>query len=344
MRPLLGQRRPDLAGHFLLPVKLTVEIAGGGPAGASAAISALKHGAGAVIHEKSHLPRHKVCGEFLSPEILPLLERLGVENTFHQAGPARIRRMLIVTGNASKSAALPETAFGLSRWAFDELLCRRARELGAEHQRDAIRQPPAGSIWAAGRRAVQPRGTRLFGFKAHFSGPSDDAVELYFWRGCYVGINTVESGVTNVCGLGPETALSAVGFDIDALVDAHAPLRERLHLLHRSFDWLHTGPLVFANALTEQPAFYPAGDALSFVDPFTGSGLLSAVLTGAQAGECAALAISPDRYIGRCRRALGRAFRFSAGLRKLAGTAAAEVLLPAVPASVLYRLTRPSVA
>ena len=322
----------------------TVEIAGGGPAGASAAISVIRCGSHAVVHEKSRLPRHKVCGEFLSPEILPLLDGLGAAPAFYAAGPARIRRMVIASGRASKSASLAEPAFGLSRWSFDELLFRHALDLGAVHVRDALAEPRPGVVWAAGRRAAQRRGERLFGFKAHYTGPFDDAVELYFWRGCYAGVNTVEGGVTNVCGLGPETVLSRVGFDIDALLDEHAPLRERLGPLRRSFDWLHTGPLVFANSFAERPVFYPAGDALSFVDPFTGSGLLAAVLTGSQAGECAARGVPPDAHVRQCRQALGRAFRFSAGLRNLAGTAIAEVLLPAVPASMLYRLTRPRVA
>jgi flavin-dependent dehydrogenase len=239
---------------------------------------------------------------------------------------------------------LPEAAFGLSRRAFDDLLFRQAVEAGARVERSQIGTPAAGTVWAAGRRATEPRGGRLFGFKAHYTGPVDDAVELYFWRGCYVGINTVEDGVTNVCGLGPEAVLAEVGFDIDGLIDGHGPLRARLRPLQRSFDWLHTGPLVFANRLASAPTFYPAGDALSFVDPFTGSGLLAAVLTGMIAGECAVRGVAVADYMRRCESALGPAFRFSSGLRRLAGTAIAELLLPAVPAAVLYRWTRPRVA
>jgi hypothetical protein len=195
-------------------------------------------------------------------------------------------------------------------------------------------------VWAAGRRAAQPRGTRLFGFKAHYTGPTDDAVELYFFRGCYVGINTVENGTTNVCGLAPER----IGFDVEALLDSCPPLRERLQPLRRSFDWLRTGPLVFANRLNSPQPYYAAGDALSFVDPFTGSGQLTAVLTGMLAGECAARGLAPDVYLRRCRSALAPAFRWSSALRSLAGSAIAELLLPAVPAAVLYRLTRPHTA
>jgi flavin-dependent dehydrogenase len=47
-----------------------VHVVGGGPAGAMAAFAAMREGAPVRIFEKSAFPRHKVCGEFLSPAIL----------------------------------------------------------------------------------------------------------------------------------------------------------------------------------------------------------------------------------------------------------------------------------
>jgi flavin-dependent dehydrogenase len=54
-----------------------IHILGGGPAGSAAALAALRQGArnGVRVIEKSRLPRHKVCGEFFSPEIGPELEQ-----------------------------------------------------------------------------------------------------------------------------------------------------------------------------------------------------------------------------------------------------------------------------
>src|ERR1700719_2972482 len=111
-----------------------INILGGGPAGSAAALAALRHRTcdrGVTVIEKSRLPRHKVCGEFLSPEIASELERLGVWDAFAAAGPARVSRTMLHFGSRSKSSCLPEPAFGLSRYAFDLMLLDQARAAGA---------------------------------------------------------------------------------------------------------------------------------------------------------------------------------------------------------------------
>ena len=314
-----------------------IDIIGGGPAGAAAALAAAREGACVHLHEKSRFPRHKVCGEFLSPEIVPLLENLCVWDDFESARPARIRRLVLRFPSREKRCTLPEAAYGLSRYALDDLLYRRARQtIGA------CDLPPGRRVIAHGRKAIAPRGRRLFGFKAHFEGPSDDAVELYFFGRVYVGLNTVENGVTNVCGLAPEALLRERRFEIDELIAGFGPLRERIGPLRRSMDWLMTGPLVFENRFSRPGADYLAGDALSFVDPFTGSGIVSAVLTGSLAGEAAASGMPVDEYVRRCRSRLQRPFLMSSLFRAAVVRGWAEYLAPFVPGGWLVRLTRPA--
>jgi hypothetical protein len=111
----------------------------------------------------------------------------------------------------------------------------------------------------------------------------------------------VEGGVTNVCGVAPEEALALHAFEPDGLVRKFEPLRDRVSPLTRSMDWFITGPLYFRNRLDTPgpPGQYFAGDQLSFVDPFTGTGIRSGLSTGdrpaASPGVIGCSAISTGR-------------------------------------------------
>lgn len=316
---------------------MALRILGGGIAGCAAALAALDEGAPVELGERSRYPRHKVCGEFVSPEIAPLLDRLGVWDAFARCEPFPVRRMAVHIGHREKRAALPEAAFGLSRFAFDHLLWQSAIERGASAGATA----EAPHIVATGRHLPgQKHRGGLFGFKAHFDGAADDAIELFFFDSGYVGVNCIEGGRTNVCGLAPDYALRECGFRPDALIERCDSLRRRLEPLRRIMDWMFTGPLEFTQRWQRRDVFL-AGDSLSFVDPFTGSGMLCAAITGSLAGRCAARRASVEHYLAACRREIRRPFAFSSFLRLLASTRLAETLICWVPPRLLFRLTRP---
>jgi hypothetical protein len=326
-------------------MRRSVEVIGGGPAGSSAAIAAALEGSSVRIFEKSHFPRHKVCGEFLSPEIAPLLERLGCWPEFSACRPSRIRSVRLHIGGRVKRWTLAEPAFGLSRYCFDELLLEHARTAGAEVVRGSGQPSGLPAVVAHGRRfrAEKPR---LFAFKAHFSGPIDDVLDLIFSRETYAGICAVEGERTNVCGVAPEHRLAECGFAVDEFLGAEPVFAARLGPLRRDMDWLITGPLLFRGELSDPPApgIYPAGDALGFVDPFTGTGMLSAVWSGMLAGRCAAAGVPVSRYLGICRSGLVTQYRAAAAFRRAAAWSGAGFLAGLVPGNLLYRLTRPRIA
>lgn len=311
---------------------------GGGPAGSAAAITARKHGADVRLYEQSRFPRHKVCGEYLSPEVAPLLEQLGVFEDFVARGPHRMTRLSLHFRRASKHCRLPEPAYGLSRHALDHLLIGHTANVIRERL-----QPAKGTVVAGGRPAApNARAPRQFGFKAHFQGPSTDTIELFFFDGCYVGVNGVEGGVTNVCGLGPEDTLRRYGFAPDGLLESFAPLRERTQPLHRVMDWLTTGPLDYGQRLEPDRDVYLAGDALSFVDPYTGSGMLGAMLSGISAGRSAALGEAPAVHYRRCAGLLRRAYLVSSLFRFVIRSGTADALIGLVPGQWLVSWTRPA--
>ncbi len=316
-----------------------ISILGAGPAGSSAAIVARREGRSVRLIEKSKFPRHKVCGEFFSPEIEASLGELGAWDAFLAAAPARIRHMKLHFGRREKVSRLAEPAWGLSRYAFDSLLLDRAVALGAELARGLDSEP---AITACGRRVAEARRSqRLFGFKAHFEGPSDDAVELFFFDRCYVGINSVEGGRTNICGLGPEDFLKGFDFDYDAVIAQSPALAARLKPLIRSMRWLSTGPLRFSQNFQSTGTSYLAGDALSFVDPFTGTGLLAAVKTGSLAGVAAARGTPVADYLAECRALLEQPFEVATVLRSAVRSGWADHLAGLIPGRLLFALTRP---
>jgi flavin-dependent dehydrogenase len=330
----------------------SVRIVGGGPAGSAAAIAALTETPSVHIFEKSSFPRHKVCGEFLSPEIVPLLESLGIWQDFLRLRPAQLGRTILHFGTRSTQSQLPDRAFGLSRYEFDRLLFEKAIALGATTVRDRVTAESiteAGSngrhcdILATGRKSIAAAGRRLFGFKAHFEGPVNDAVELFFFRGCYIGVSAVENGITNICGIAPEHVLRACEFQIDDLLRGWRPLACRVDPLSRMTPWFTVGPLVFGGQWQRLAGrdIYPAGDALGFIDPFTGSGLVNAVGTGRLAGLAASKGTSVQDYLSNCRRAVRRPFYVAALFRVILKAGLARSLSSLIPARYLFRMTRP---
>jgi menaquinone-9 beta-reductase len=328
----------------------SLDIVGGGPAGAAAALAALSETDDVSLVEKSSFPRHKVCGEFLSPDIAGILEGLGVWHDFQQLRPAVIQRAILYLGRRPIQFNLPERAYGLSRYELDRMLLKKLAGTRARVIRDQIRAPWNRSdankriIIACGRKPVHRRGPRLFGFKAHFQGPVDDAVQLFFSKSCYVGVSAIENGQTNVCGLATEDLLRIYDFDVDQLLTSSEPLADRVQPLSRTMKWLTTGPVSFESSfesISENSLVYPAGDSLGFVDPFTGTGILNALLTGSMAGRSAARGVPAATYLYDCRRALSRPFLLSSLLRLAAKSALVAFVAPLVPGRWLYRMTRP---
>jgi len=335
-----------------IPGLTEILIAGGGPAGAAAAIAGRLEGSPVRLVDRATTFRHKVCGEFISPDASKILETLEVWRNFGALRPCPIHRCVLHLGSRTEQWTLPECAWGLSRLQLDRLLIEKASALGAIVSRGEVvdwretNRAEGPVILACGRAEATKQRDRLFGFKTHFEGPSDDAVELFFDHSGYVGVGGIEDGLTNVCGIAPESLLRRYGFDFDETVLRSPALAERLRPLRRRMDWIVTGPLLFAPPSTRDlpDGVYPAGDSLTFVDPFTGSGILNALLTGRLAGRAVARRIPRSEYVKACRSLLGRAFFISSMLRRLAGHTEVHWMAHYLPSQALFRLTRASFA
>ncbi|MFL6214445.1 MAG: NAD(P)/FAD-dependent oxidoreductase [Blastocatellia bacterium] len=114
-------------------------IVGAGPAGSSAAITLAARGLRVLLLEEKRMPRAKLCGEFITPESFPTLERLGVLPTMMAAGAQRLTRLALVVASGKRvetplaeMSEVADWAMSLSRARFDQILFERAREAGAD--------------------------------------------------------------------------------------------------------------------------------------------------------------------------------------------------------------------
>jgi hypothetical protein len=317
-----------------------LRIAGAGLAGCAAALSAIRHGAKVQMWDPAPVPKHKVCGEFLTPEVQRALESLDLWEPFLQLRPARMYRSRLFFGDSCSEGRFESPAFGLSRFQLDRMMRDAAIRAGAVLHPE--RAPQATDIYTCGRRGVAIGRNRVFGFKAHFAGRANDAVELYFKDGLYVGVNPVEDGITNICGIGPERTLRQHRFDYEQLIASWPALRERVSGLRQQTKWYSTGPLVYESRLADRGLErYCAGDALQFVDPFTGSGMTVALWTGALAGSCAAKGAGESEYRSRISAGIATQFRICSVLRGSLTFPVVYGLARKLPVKWLFAMTRP---
>lgn len=344
-----------------------VAIIGAGIGGSCAAIALAQHGAKVILFEAGCFPRHKVCGEFLSPESRGIFERLGVFERLLQGGANPIRHARLVTRHASTPrVTLPGDALGFSRFHLDYLLWQHVRESGVlcrEQTRvnDIKRQGENFAVTtssethlarvvidATGRaRLGAPRSNatpRFLGIKAHFHSArmERDLVELHFWRGGYCGIAHVESGLTNICLLEryneSEPKQNAPDSVWERVLRVCPRLANRLDGAQRVTPWSTTAnvQLGYCHPVARSGVLC-VGDAVAMIHPLAGDGMAMA----ARSGELAA-AISGTRLRGGLHTqqavelyALAWQSEFAARLRY--ADALGKVLLHPAPAMALIQ-------
>lgn len=279
-------------------MSLPVTIIGGGLAGLTLGIALRQRGIPVTIYESGDYPRHRVCGEFISGRGQTVLDRLGLLADFEKAGAVYANTAMFISGAAkSPVRKLSTPALCLSRYKMDALLAGKFKELGGElhvSSRWNLDQRGEGIVSATGRRLEPAENEiRWFGVKAHVPNggpvPLEADLEMHISPDGYVGVNRVNDGHVNVCGLfraRPDKPRQESKADW-LLGQQDSLLRERLKEAQfepQSFCSVAGIQLKPRRASTRDLCCI--GDALTMTPPVTGNGM-------SMAFESAELALEP---------------------------------------------------
>ncbi|WP_158629932.1 NAD(P)/FAD-dependent oxidoreductase [Cohnella sp. AR92] len=213
-----------------------VIVLGAGIAGSSLAYALARRGWSVLLLDRRTGPVHKACGEFLSPEARSSLRSLELEDTVDRLGAAPIHRVQLHSARPSMlEFNLKAPSFGISRRLLDEALRQAAVEAGAAwmggtaalsvelekdryrvrvrlgHQEEAWLQARTvfgawgrnGSAALKGNRISRKKQAfRGVGWKIHSNGMENrQAVELYCFKGGYIGLSPIGGGLMNAAAL-----------------------------------------------------------------------------------------------------------------------------------------------
>ncbi|MEA1786395.1 NAD(P)/FAD-dependent oxidoreductase [Arenibacter sp. GZD96] len=203
-----------------------VVIVGGGLAGLASAIHLSKLGVPTLVIEKHTYPRHKVCGEYLSYEVVPYLNFLGIDLV--ALGAKKINRLLISTAKSKAiETQLPLGGYSISRHTLDYTLSEKVKANGGtifhdtvlsiEFIQNSFKIKTKGNIEYQAKVVIGAFGKRsnldasldrfflkkkspLLAVKTYLKGDfPDDLVALHNFNGGYCGVSKVETNHMNVC-------------------------------------------------------------------------------------------------------------------------------------------------
>ena len=205
-----------------------VLIIGGGLAGLTSALHLTKMSCNVIVIEKNSYPKHKVCGEYISNEVLPYFNWLDVN--IESLNPTHISTLQFSSESGRMiETKLPLGGFGISRYTLDEFLYQKALSQNCEIIEDQVNEVifkddyfevylASGKTLTSkvvlggfGKRSnLDVKMKRNFieqkspwlGVKSHYKGNFDETVVgLHNFKGGYCGVSKVEDNLLNICYL-----------------------------------------------------------------------------------------------------------------------------------------------
>ncbi len=288
--------------------ELDIIIIGGGLAGLTAGIHLSKKGIRVTIIEKNEFPKHKVCGEYISNEVIPYLEWLDLK--IDDLKPTYINKLQFSSIKGTLiNTKLPLGGFGISRYELDNYLYKKALSNGCKIIKDLVDSvvfekekftttTSNGAILSSNivigafgkrsnidlnlnRKFIQQKSPWL-AVKAHYSGDfPNDLVGLHNFNGGYCGISKIENEKINICYLTKNSSFKEYKSinDFQNLVVKQNPhLKTIFEHSELIFDkTLTIGQVSFSPKKSVENHILMIGDTAGLIHPLCGNGMAMAI-------------------------------------------------------------------
>lgn len=292
-----------------------VLIIGGGLAGLASALHLSKKGLTVTVIEKGAYPRHKVCGEYISNEILPYLQWLNVN--ISELHPTHISTFEFSALNGKTTRTkLPLGGFGVSRFALDNFLYEKAIQngctiitdsvIGVSFEKNEFTITTSQQIFtskivlgAYGKRSnidqfldrdFIAKKSPWLAVKGHYKGEFDNSlVALHNFQGGYCGVSVVEKSIVNICYLADYKTFKKYK-NIDDYQKEVLHKNQKLKTVFESSTPIFEKPLTISQISFDKKNpvdnhILMIGDTAGLIHPMCGNGMAMAIHSAKIASE-----------------------------------------------------------
>lgn len=292
--------------------KIQVIVVGGGLAGLISSICLQKAGVNTLLVEKKHYPFHRVCGEYISNEVKPFLERMDLFPEDIKTSKLNRFKLSDIKGNFAE-VELPLGGFGISRFQLDDFLYKKALNAGVDiktktevsdikyNENEFTVSLKTGEVLtsefvinAYGKRSkldkvfdreFMKRKSPFLGVKYHVKVDfPKDLIGLYNFKGGYCGISHVEDDKVNICYLSRRENLKSYGgiAEMEKAILYQNPI---LKGIFENAEMLFEKPEVINEISFERKKsvdnhMLMAGDTAGLITPLCGNGMAMAIHSG----------------------------------------------------------------
>jgi flavin-dependent dehydrogenase len=288
---------------------MKVIVIGGGLAGLFNAILLNKADYEVTLIERKTYPFHRVCGEYISNEVVPFLTELDIN--LQELNVAKISQLQL-TGVSGKKfdRNLDLGGFGISRYTFDDFLYRKAKAAGVlfmlNTKVDDVQFIDNGFevhlssgetlhaplvIGSFGKRSNLDqklkrkffyRRSPFFGVKYHIKTDfATNLIQLNNFKGGYCGVSAIEDDKFCLCYLAHQKQLKQLG-NIAAFEEQVVRKNPVLNQFFKNSDFLWNKPEVINEISFEKKSLVNqhilmSGDTAGMIVPLCGNGMSMAI-------------------------------------------------------------------